>query len=205
MTTSFEAPQTFRLLKTDIAAKLSTRSEGGITYIVMADLGDWPDLHLAVTANEGGGLWSREAVALSTIEAIVDGFATQPFPTKALKKATVGRSANNAPFLLAVLKDLGLAQSSPDKHHHYVKAGNWQSFRNELLLQDGPEIHYPEAAPSTSDEEEADTSVNATDTSSAPSSDALTASKPKRKKKPSKTESEQVGQADEDGHDAAAQ
>ncbi|MCO8250740.1 hypothetical protein [Comamonas thiooxydans] len=205
MTTSFEAPQTFRLLKTDIAAKLSTRSEGGITYIVMADLGDWPDLHLAVTANEGGGLWSREAVALSTIEAIIDGFATQPFPTKALKEATVGRSANNAPFLLAVLKDLGLAQSSPDKHHHYVKAGDWSSFRNELLLQDGPEITYPEVTQNSSDEEATNIPGNAADTSSAPTSDALTAAKPKRKKKPVKAESEPVDPDEEDGHDAAAQ
>lgn len=205
MTAPFEAPQTFRLLKTDIAAKLSTRSEGGITYILMADLGDWPDLHLAVTANEGGGLWSREAVALSTIEAIIDGFAAQPFPTKALKEATVGRSANNAPFLLAVLKDLGLAQPSTDKHHHYVKAGDWQSFRNELLLQDGPEITYPEVTPSSSDEEEANTSINAADTCSAPTSEALITAKPKRKKKPVKAESEQVDQDEEDGHDAAAQ
>lgn len=205
MTTSFEASQTFRLLKTDIAAKLSTRSEGGITYIVMADLGDWPDLHIAVTANEGGGLWSREAVALSTIETIIDGFAAQSFPTKALKEATVGRSANNAPFLLAVLKDLGLAQSSTDKHHHYVKAGDWQSFRNELLLQDGPEITYPEVTPSSSDEEEANTSINAADTCSAPISEALITAKPKRKKKPVKAESEQVDQDEEDGHDAAAQ
>ena len=205
MTTSFEAPQTFRLLKTDIAAKLSTRSEGGITYIVMADLGDWPDLHLAVTANEGGGLWSREAVALSTIGAIIDGFAAQPFPTKALKEATVGRSANNAPFLLAVLKDLGLAQSAPEKHHHYVKAGDWSSFRNELLLQDGPEITYPEVITGTSDEEEAEVSGNAVDTTSAPASDALITAKPKRKKKPAKAESEQVDQDEEDGHDASAQ
>ncbi|UUC94146.1 hypothetical protein [Comamonas sp. C11] len=205
MTTSFEAPQTFRLLKTDIAAKLSTRSEGGITYVVMADLGDWPDLHIAVTANEGGGLWSREAVALSTIEKVIDGFAAQSFPTKALREATVGRSANNAPFLLAVLKDLGLAQSSPDKHHHYVKAGDWSLFRNELLLQDGPEVTYPEVTSSSSDEEAANIPRNAADTSSAPTSDALTAAKPKRKKKPAKAESEQVDQDEEDGHDASAQ
>lgn len=48
-------------------------------------------------------------------------------------------------------------------------------------------------------------SGNAVDTTSAPAFDALITAKPKRKKKPTKAESEPVDQDQEDGHDAAAQ
>ena len=107
-------PKPYRLLKSDIAAKLSARSTGGITYMLLADVGDEPELHIAVTANEGGGLWSKEAVALNTIETVLDAYASAPFPTKALRGAVVGRSSNNPPFCLAVLKDLGLVAPAPE-------------------------------------------------------------------------------------------
>ena len=61
-------PKPYRLLKTDLAAKLSARSTGGITYVLLADTSDVPELHIAVTANEGGGLWSKEAVRLDIIK-----------------------------------------------------------------------------------------------------------------------------------------
>lgn len=139
-------PQPYRLLKTDLAAKLSPRSQGGITYVLLADTSDAPDLHLAVTANEGGGLWSREAIALSTLEAVLAAYGDQPFPTRALRDAMVGRSSNNPPFCLAVLKDLGLVRPAPGKAHQHVKAGDWQAFRMEWLAQPGEAVIYPEPA-----------------------------------------------------------
>jgi len=73
-------PKPYRLLRTDIAAKLSARSTGGITYLLLSSEDD-PALYLAVTANEGGGLWSKEAVSLDTIEEVLAPYADQPFPT----------------------------------------------------------------------------------------------------------------------------
>lgn len=137
-------PKPYRLLKSDLAAKLSARSTGGITYLLLADMGDDPELHLAVTANEGGGLWSKEAVALKTIETVIDAYASAPFPTKALRGAVVGRSSNNPPFCLAVLKDLGLVAPAPDKAHQHVKAGDWAAFRAEWLAKQGEPVIYPE-------------------------------------------------------------
>lgn len=137
-------PKPYRLLKTEIAAKLSARSSGGITYVLLADTTDAPELHIAVTANEGGGLWSKEAVRLGTIETMLEAYAGQPFPTKALRGAVVGRSSNNPPFCLAVLKDLGLVDPAPDKAHQHVKAGEWQAFRTEWLAQSGEPVIYPE-------------------------------------------------------------
>lgn len=135
-------PKPYRLLKTDLASKLSARSSGGITYLLLASE-DHPALYLAVTANEGGGLWSREAVCLDTIEDVLAPYADQPFPTKALRGALVGRSSNNPPFLCAVLKDLGLIAKSPDKAHQHVKSGDWQAFREEWLSAPGETIFYP--------------------------------------------------------------
>lgn len=143
-------PKPYRLLKSDIAPKLSARSTSGITYVLLADTGDEPELHIAVTANEGGGLWSKEAVRLDTIEAVIDAYAGAPFPTKALRGAMIGRSSNNPPFCLAVLKDLGLVAPAPDKAHQHVKAGDWTAFRAEWLAkisEAGEPVIYPEPKP----------------------------------------------------------
>lgn len=75
---------------------------------MLADTTSKPELHIAVTANEGGRLWSKEAVRLDSLQAALDAYVGQPFPTKALRDAMVRRSSNNPPFCLAVLKDLGL-------------------------------------------------------------------------------------------------
>lgn len=138
-------PKPYRLLKTDLAAKLSSRSTGGITYLLLASQNDLA-LFLAVTANEGGGLWSKEAVCLDTIETVLAPYADQPFPTKALRGAVVGRSSNNPPFLCAVLKDLGLIAPAPEKAHQHVKTGDWQAFREEWLAKPGETITYPPVA-----------------------------------------------------------
>ena len=137
-------PKSYRLLKTDLAAKLSARSAGGITYVLLVDTTDESELHIAVTANEGGGLWSKEAVRLDTIESVLDAYADQPFPTKALRGAMVGRSSNNPPFCLAVLKDMGLVATAPDKAHQHVKVGDWQAFRSEWLAKPSELVIYPE-------------------------------------------------------------
>lgn len=144
-------PKPYRLLRTDIAAKLSARSTGGISYVLLADTGDDPELHIAVTANEGGGLWSKEAVALNTIETALDAYAGAPFPTKALRGAMVGRSSNTPPFCLAVLKDLGLVAPAPDKAHQHVKVGDWAAFREEWLAKPGESVIYPEPKPELGD------------------------------------------------------
>lgn len=152
-------PKPYRLLKTDLAAKLSARSTGGITYVLLADTTDEPDLHIAVTANEGGGLWSKETVRLDTIETVLEAYGDQPFPSKALRGAMLGRSSNNPPFCLAVLKDLGLVAPAPDKAHQHVKAGDWTAFRAEWLAKPGEPMIYPEPKPDTTDATLAQTST----------------------------------------------
>lgn len=132
-------PRPYRLLKNDLAAKLSARSQGGITYYLLADE---TELYLAIVGNEGGGLWSKEVVSLTAIEAAIEA-AGEPFATKALRSAIVGRSSNNAPFTCAVLRDLGLIAPAPEKVHQHIKTGDWPAFREHWLAQAGEAILYP--------------------------------------------------------------
>lgn len=174
-------PKPYRLLRSDIAAKLSARSTGGITYVLLADTSDTPDLLIAVTANEGGGLWSKEAVRLDTIEAVLDAYAGAPFPTKALRGAMIGRSSNNPPFCLAVLKDLGLVAPAPDKAHQHLKAGDWAVFRAEWLAKPGETVIYPE--PKAEPDQAVGTAAAISAESDTPEPAASVSAKGKKRKK----------------------
>lgn len=193
-----QTPKPYRLLKTDLAAKLSARSKGGITYVLLADTGDDPELHLAVTANEGGGLWSKEAVRLDAIESVLDAYVGLPFPTKALRGAMVGRSANNPPFCLAVLKDLGLVAPAPDNAHQHVKVGDWQAFRTEWLAQPGEPVIYPEPKPDVAEADATSAEMSSVPEDIAPAA-AISAKSKKRRKSVEMGGSNDVDEPDADG------
>jgi hypothetical protein len=126
-------PRPYRLLRSAVAPKLSARPGAGVAYLWLADEPDasFPDLFLAVVGNVGGGgLWSKEAVPLASILASIAAYlsscadtatedARPSFPTRALAAAFAGRSNNNAPFLAACLRDLGLLTPSPDTPHQH--------------------------------------------------------------------------------------
>jgi len=156
-------PRPYRLLRDDIAPKLSGRSGAAVAFLLLADLPDTPapDLFVAVTANVGGGgLWSKEAVPLAAVATAIDTWlsaqpasdsgatpadAPRPFPTRALAAAYAGRSNNNAPFLAACLRHLGLLAAAPDTPHHHVLAANLDAFRQHGLAQAGEPTTYPPA------------------------------------------------------------
>ena len=52
------SPRPYRLLKNDMAAKLSARSRDGITYDLLADEAE---RQIAFVGNEGDGLWSKDS------------------------------------------------------------------------------------------------------------------------------------------------
>ena len=101
-------------------AKLSARAIGRMTYQI--GVGESGTVYLAVTANEGSGYFSREWVAipqlLEQIRAHLD--AEEPFPTPLLRVAYVNRSINNAGFLAAMLRHLGLLKPADPPHWHVV-------------------------------------------------------------------------------------
>jgi len=135
-TTQSEAQSTYRLLKTDLAAKLGLRAKGGITYQLLADA-EGQELYLTVIANEGGGYWSRELIPFTNIINCLSLYAEAnlPFPSLLLRHVFVGRSSNNAPFLIAALRDLGLLQAAPGKPFQHQVAGDWSEWKSYWLSQ----------------------------------------------------------------------
>lgn len=98
----------FWLLEAGTAKKLGLHSSGSLSYQVLADH-DRKNLFITLTQNDGGGFFSKERVNMLSIEACLGAYkAGVPFPSKALKDAYKSRSSNNAGFLTATLRVLGL-------------------------------------------------------------------------------------------------
>lgn len=90
------------------AEKLSTRSEGLIFYAIGRHE-ESGELFLKITGNQGGGLHSKEWIALSVIDDVLRSLpADKPFKSSVMKRLFKGGSANNAGFLSAILRSDGL-------------------------------------------------------------------------------------------------
>jgi hypothetical protein len=131
------ATQSFWLLKEGMAPKLGARAEGSINYNVLAD-NERQLLFIAITGNKGGGYFSKEHVDISKIEACLDtSTSSKPFPSKTFKDAFVGRSSNNAGFLVAVLRHEGLLAAAPEGETQHVQAGDWAAWKKTMLSEAG--------------------------------------------------------------------
>lgn len=129
--------QSFWLLKDGTAPKLGARAEGSINYNVLAD-NERQLLFIAITGNKGGGYFSKEHVDISKIEACLDtSTSAKPFPSKTFKEAFVGRSSNNAGFLVAVLRHEGLLAGAPEAETQHVRSGDWTAWKNAMLAEAG--------------------------------------------------------------------
>lgn len=90
------------------AEKLSTRSEGLIFYAIGRHE-ESGELFLKITGNQGGGLHSKEWIAVSAIDDVLRSLpADKPFKSSVMKRLFKGGSANNAGFLSAILRSDGL-------------------------------------------------------------------------------------------------
>jgi hypothetical protein len=129
--------QSFWLLKDGTAPKLGARAEGSINYNVLVD-NERQLLFIAITGNKGGGYFSKEHVDVSKIEACLDTTASaKPFPSKTFKEAFVGRSSNNAGFLVAVLRHEGLLAAAPEAETQHVQSGDWPAWKKAMLAEAG--------------------------------------------------------------------
>src|SRR5476649_1964357 len=127
----------FWVLKDGTAPKLGARAEGGIRYQVLADT-DRQHLYVAITGNESGGYFSRERVPFDKIEACLDALdADKPFPSKTFKEAFIGRSSNNAGFLVAAMRKEGLLAAAPDSEAQHVRHGDMATWKKEMLAEPG--------------------------------------------------------------------
>lgn len=133
-------PVAFWMLKHATCKKLGRQSVGGISYEFLADI-ERQNLSVRITANFGGGYFSREIVPFSAVKACLDRReADKPFPSKLFKESFIGRSANNAGFMAALLRAEGLLALAPDTETQHIVSGDWSAFAKTMLAEPGEKI-----------------------------------------------------------------
>lgn len=130
------AASSFWILKTATAKKLGKRSEGTISYQLLADA-DRQQLFIAITGNKNGGYFSREFVSFQKVRECLISFPNKPFPSKALMQAFVGRSSNNPGFLAAVLSNCSLIAGDATFESLHKAIGDWTAFEQAMLALPG--------------------------------------------------------------------
>ena len=131
-------PETVTPTRSNTIPKLSERATGRITYQV--GLGESGALYLAVKANEGGGYFSPEWVALARVRACLADYlgTVESFATPLLRSAYVNRSVNNGGFLAAILRHEGLIGPAEKPHLHRC-TGDWDAWEGGQKARPAPE------------------------------------------------------------------
>ncbi|HHC7268088.1 TPA: hypothetical protein ACN30M_001874 [Vibrio parahaemolyticus] len=114
------------------AKKLSPKIENHVFYeIALHD--EKTDLYIRMSGNEGGGLHSKEWIPLKDITAVLDVQGDKPFKSSVMKCVFSGQSANNAGFMAACCRGLGLIIQSEKSVFLHVLAADYEQRRDELL------------------------------------------------------------------------
>ena len=114
------------------AKKLSPKTENHVFYeIALHD--EENELYIRMTGNQGSGLHSKEMIPLKDITAVLDVQGDKPFKSSVLKCVFSGQSANNAGFMAACCRGLGLIIQSEKSVFLHVLAPDYEQRRDELL------------------------------------------------------------------------
>ncbi|HCG6065114.1 hypothetical protein [Vibrio parahaemolyticus] len=114
------------------AKKLSPKTENHVFYeIAIHD--EETELYIRMTGNQGSGLHSKENIPLKDITAVLDVQGDKPFKSSVLKCVFSGQSANNAGFMAACCRGLGLIIQSEKSVFLHVLATDYEQRRDELL------------------------------------------------------------------------
>jgi len=108
------------IIERGVAEKLSPKSNGKI-YFQLARNKDDSRNYLRIIGNDGGGLHSKEWIALEKIISHLSGVSESTFKSSALKDCMIGKSSNNVSFLAATLRSpliklIKSAEGSPFTH-----------------------------------------------------------------------------------------
>ncbi|EJI6690259.1 hypothetical protein BBN03_19925 [Vibrio parahaemolyticus] len=114
------------------AKKLSPKTENHVFYEI-ATHHDENELYIRMSGNEGGGLHSKEWIPLKDITAVLDVQGDKPFKSSVMKCVFSGQSANNAGFMAACCRGLGLIIQSEKSVFLHVLATGYEQRRDELL------------------------------------------------------------------------
>ncbi|MFH0292209.1 hypothetical protein [Vibrio alginolyticus] len=114
------------------AKKLSPKTENHVFYeIAIHD--EENELYIRMTGNQGSGLHSKEKIPLKDITAVLDVQGDKPFKSSVLKCVFSGQSANNAGFMAACCRGLGLIIQSEKSVFLHVLAPDYEQRRDEIL------------------------------------------------------------------------
>lgn len=114
------------------AKKLSPKTENHVFYeIALHD--EENELYIRMTGNQGSGLHSKEMIPLKDITAVLDVQGDKPFKSSVMKCVFSGQSANNAGFMAACCRGLGLIIQSEKSVFLHVLAPDYEQRRDELL------------------------------------------------------------------------
>ncbi|WP_165310220.1 hypothetical protein [Vibrio ziniensis] len=114
------------------AKKLSPKTENHVFYeIALHD--EETELYTRMSGNEGGGLHSKEWIPLKDITAVLDVQGDKPFKSSVMRCVFSGQSANNAGFMAACCRGLGLIIQSEKSVFLHVLAPDYEQRRDELL------------------------------------------------------------------------
>jgi hypothetical protein len=110
---------TIHVVRDGTCPSLSGRSK--LTYEVGTDAAT--EVHVRIAKNSGTGYFNRDWVAWDAIRQILQKNLGLPITLNTLTPLFKGTSANNAGFLLAVLKQEGLVRRMEDKPRYYECLG----------------------------------------------------------------------------------
>lgn len=137
------------LLRSGTAKKLGKQSKGSIAYQLLTDDAR-QEVWLAITANDGGGYFSHERVALASVQTCISNIKPeQSFPSKLLQTAFTGRSSNNAGFLAAILREEALLGLAPETEGKHILSGDWAAWEEALLALPGTPAEITDIRPAT--------------------------------------------------------
>lgn len=130
-------PQPFRLIREEKATKLGARSTGRITFQVLTDEGRQA-LFIRISANEGGGFISDEAVNLHAILRCVNERGDAALKVANFVTAFRGRSSNNPGALCAALVHERLLKRDATRPHLLDDGDiSWQAWATRQLAVQG--------------------------------------------------------------------
>lgn len=114
------------------ARKLSPKTENHLFYEIAIHQGE-KELYIRISGNQGGGLYCRNWIPLKDTIAVLDVQGDKPFKSSVLKCVFSGQSANNAGFMAACCRGLGLIIQSEKSVFLHVLAADYEQRRDELL------------------------------------------------------------------------
>ena len=129
---SADPDASIRVLKNDSCPSLTARSTLGYQLGLKGD----SELYLRLVSNTGSGFFSKEWVACSVIEQLINGSAE--LTSTSFKAIFPNKSVNTGGFVMAVIKALGLIQPNPQnsRWHQQVPEMSFDQVAIEAMVQE---------------------------------------------------------------------